>query len=146
MIEASKIRCVNNMDQKLIQKIKNDQQDSILEELLREKASVLTRASWAVEDVLEKLVRLEKEIEEKISLLNCLENIDDVSALLRTKEILYEDINYQIDEYNVFCRKADLQYYYLIVTREALGLRRHEMVQKIYRVPEKKKRIKTFHG
>jgi phage shock protein A len=134
------------MDQKTIRKIKNDQQCSLLEELLREKASVLARAGWAVEDVLDKLARLERDIEKKITSLNASAKINDGSALLRQKENLCEEINCQIEEYNSFCRKAHLQYYYLIVTREALGLRRHEMVQKIYRIPEKKKRIKVFHG
>lgn len=134
------------MDQKTIQKIKGEQQSSLLEELLREKASVLTRASWAVEDVLDKLAGLDGKIEKKMARLNSLQNIDDASALLQQKKKLYEEINCHIDEYNSFCRKAHLQYYYLIVTREALGLRRHEMVQKIYRIPEKKKRIKAFHG
>jgi phage shock protein A len=134
------------MDQKTIQKIKNDQQCSLLEELLREKASVLTRAGWAVEDVLDKLARLERDIEKKISYLDALTKTNADSALLRQKESLYEEINGQIDEYNRFCRKAHLQYYYLIVTREALGLRRHEMVQKIYRIPDNKKRIKAFDG
>jgi len=134
------------MDQKTIQKIKKEQQSNILEELLREKASVLSRASWAVEDVLDKLAKLEAEIEKKISRLNGVKKVDHPSALMRQKEKLYEEINGQIDEYNRVCRKAHLQYYYLIVTREALGLRRHEMVQKMYRIPETKKRIKAFHG
>jgi len=37
----------------------------VLEELLREKAAVLTRAGWAVEEVLEKMKRIEGEIEIK---------------------------------------------------------------------------------
>jgi hypothetical protein len=126
------------MDQKTIQKIKHDQQDHLLEELLREKAAVLTRASWAVEEVLEKMTRLEGEIEIKTSLLNALEDEVDREDFLRQKKIFCEEINGLIEAYNAFREKAQLQYYYLIVTREALGLRRHEMVEKIYRVPEKK--------
>jgi hypothetical protein len=130
------------MDQKTIQKIKNDQQDHLLEELLREKAAVLTRASWAVEEVLEKMTRLQSEIEIKTSLLDALEAEVDREDFLRQKKIFCEEINALIEAYNACREKAQLQYYYLIVTREALGLRRHEMVEKIYRVPDKKTRYR----
>lgn len=131
------------MDQKTIKKIKSDQQDSVLEELLREKAAVLTRASWAVEEVLEKMKRIESEIEIITSLINALNTEEGHSAVLRQKKIFCEEINGKIEEFNSIREKAQLQYYYLIVTREALGLRRHEMVQKIYRVPEKKKKMQV---
>ena len=52
------------------QKIKNDQQDNLIEELLREKAAVLSRAGMAVDEAIEQLIKIEREIEEKISLLN----------------------------------------------------------------------------
>jgi hypothetical protein len=131
------------MDQKTIQKIKSDQQDSVLEELLREKAAVLTRAGWAVEEVLEKMKRIEGEIEIKSSLMKSMDHETDRAVLSRRKKIFCEEINCKIDEYNTIREKAELQYYYLIVTREALGLRRHQMVQKIYHVPEKKKNIQA---
>ena len=128
------------MNQKTIQKIKTDQQDNILEELLREKAAVLTRASWAVEEVIEKLTRIEGEIEIKISFLNSTDGNDNSYESSHQKQLICEEINYNIEEFNSIRQKAQLQYYYLIVTREALGLRRHEMVQKIYRIPDKKKK------
>ena len=115
----------------------------MLEELLREKAAVLTRASWAVEEVLEKMKRIEGEIEIITSLIHALDSKNDHSVALRQKKIFYEEINCKIEEFNSIRRKAQLQYYYLIVTREALGLRRHEMVQKIYGVPEKKKKMQA---
>jgi len=34
---------------------------------------------------------------------------------------------------------AKLRFYYLIVTREALGLRRHQKVEEMYRIPPIKK-------
>jgi len=115
----------------------------LLEELLREKAAVLTRASWAVEEVLEKMKHLEGEIEIKTSLLNALEGEVNWEEFLRQKKIFCEEINGLIDAYNTFREKARLQYYYLIVTREALGLRRHEMVEKIYRVPDRKNKMQV---
>ena len=134
------------MDQKTIQKIKSDQQDSVLEELLREKAAVLTRAGWAVEEVLEKMKRIEGEIEIKSSLMKSMDHETDRAVLSRRKKIFCEEINCKIDEYNTIREKAELQYYYLIVTREALGLRRHEMIQEIYRIPGKKKKYGQLDG
>ena len=130
------------MDQKTIQKIKSDQQDNILEELRREKAAVLTRASWAVEDVLEKMIRIERQIESKISFLASRYGQDESCAALKQRRMIFEEINSHVEEYNRIRQKAELQFYYLIVTREALGLRRHEMVQKMYRIPEKKKKYR----
>ena len=115
----------------------------MLEELLREKAAVLTRAGWAVEEVLEKMKRIEGEIEIKSSLMKSMDHETDRAVLSRRKKIFCEEINCKIDEYNTIREKAELQYYYLIVTREALGLRRHHMVQKIYHVPDKKKKIQV---
>ena len=124
------------------QKIKNDKQDTLIEELLREKAAVLTRAGVAVENVLVRLMHIEHEIEEKMSLLNSLH--DEKQSLSEAKQkLICEEINMNIDQFNVFRQKAQLQYYYLIVTREALGLRRHEMVQNIYRIPDKKPRLQA---
>jgi len=140
---SNKQHALKTMDQKTVQKIKSDQQDSVLEELLREKAAVLTRASWAVEEVLEKMKRIEGEIEIITSLIHALDSKNDHSVALRQKKIFYEEINCKIEEFNSIRRKAQLQYYYLIVTREALGLRRHDMVQKIYGVPEKKKKMQA---
>jgi len=34
---------------------------------------------------------------------------------------------------------AQLRYYYLIVTREAMGFRRHKAVEDVYRIPPKRK-------
>lgn len=135
------------MNQKTIQRISKDQQqDNILEELRREKAAVLARASWAVEEVIDKMERIEEEIRLKISTLNAAEGQDDSRDILRRRKLLYEEINGHIDAFNAFRQKAQLKYYYLIVTREALGLRRHEMVQKIYRIPDKKKKLELTHG
>ena len=134
------------MDQKTIQKIRGDQQDNILEELRREKAAVLSRASWAVEDVLEKMVRIEGQIESKFSYLSSRSDDDDGCASLKQRRKIFEEINRHVEEYNRIRQKAELQFYYLIVTREALGLRRHEMVQKMYRIPDKKKKYELENG
>jgi hypothetical protein len=125
------------------QKRKNDQQDNLLEELLREKAAVLSRAGMAVDEAIEQLMRIDREIEVKISLLNTFCRNNHASKMLQKKQMVCEEINLSIDQFNAIRQKAQLQYYYLIVTREALGLRRHEMIQDIYRIPAKKEKIRT---
>ena len=125
------------------QKRKNDQQDNLLEELLREKAAVLSRAGMAVDEAIEQLMRIGREIEVKISLLNTFCWNNHASEMLQKKQMVCEEINLSIDQFNAIRQKAQLQYYYLIVTREALGLRRHEMIQNIYRIPAKKEKIRT---
>ena len=128
------------------QKRKNDQQDNLLEELLREKAAVLSRAGMAVDEAIEQLMRIDREIEAKISLLNSFSRNKHAPDILKKKQLIFEEINLSIDQFNAIRQKAQLQYYYLIVTREALGLRRHEMIQEIYRIPEKKKKYRQLNG
>ncbi len=48
---------------------KQNQHDSLCEELLRERAAVLSRAGFAVEDALEKLLKIDQQIEEKMQYL-----------------------------------------------------------------------------
>ena len=127
----------------LSQKRKNEQKDNLLEELLREKAAVLSRAGMAVEEALEQLTRIDQEIEAKLSLLNTFIWNKHTSEMLQKKQMVCEEINLSVDQFNSIRKKAELQYYYLIVTREALGLRRHEMIQDIYRIPDKKEKIRT---
>ena len=123
---------------------KNEHHNNIYEELLRERAAVLSRAGMAVSDAIELLTRLDKEIEGKISFLEalkCNENIQDVEQNIQA---ICDEINLIIEKFNATCRKAKLQYYYLIVTREALGLRRHDRIREIYRIPDEKKKIKVI--
>lgn len=126
------------------QKRKTDQQDNLLEELLREKAAVLSRAGMAVDDAIGQLMRVDREIEVKISLLKDLSENEHSPETSHKKQSIHEEINLSIDRFNTIRQKAQLQYYYLIVTREALGLRRHEMIQEIYRIPEKKEKRKAI--
>jgi hypothetical protein len=123
---------------------KNDLHDNICDELLREKAAVLSRAGFAVEDVLQKMACIHQEIETKISLLRS--SVSDLpdQKILQRKLLIIDEINLHIDEFNHIRQKAELQFYYLIVTREALGLRRHQAVQDLYRIPEKKKKIQAY--
>ncbi|MGA2525255.1 MAG: hypothetical protein ABSF79_01360 [Smithellaceae bacterium] len=120
---------------------KDKQQDDLCEELLRERAAVLSRAGTAVSDAIDRLMRMDREIEKKIFFLKALNRNKNKREILQEKKLICEEINLSINQFNATRQKAHLQYYYLIVTREALGLRRHEMVQEIYRIPAEKKKL-----
>jgi len=122
---------------------KKDQQESLCEELLRERAVVLSRAGFAVEDALEKLAKIEEQIEDKLRYFYAYRKDDSVPGG-QSRQAFLNDINLTIDQFNAACQKAEIQFYYLIVTREALGLRRHETVQRLYRVPPKKKKMQAI--
>jgi hypothetical protein len=49
------------------------------------------------------------------------------------------EINGEIRHYNSAREYAQLRYFYLIVTREAMGIRRHKTVEEAYKIPPKKK-------
>lgn len=144
MIEARLVGAKENIMQQTSQKRKNDKQDNLLEELLREKAAVLSRAGMAVDDAIGQLMSVDREIEVKISLLKSFSENEHSSEILQKKQSIHEEINLRIDLFNTIRQKAQLKYYYLIVTREALGLRRHEMIKEIYRLPAKKEKIKAI--
>jgi hypothetical protein len=122
--------------------------DLTQEEILRERALVLARAGDSVQRALEKLRAIEKVIRDKEQLLNEViesgtngntTNHDDVPHV--SSEKLVSEINKNIFAYNKMREYAKLRYYYLIVTREAMGFRRHKMVEEIYRIPSKKQSI-----
>lgn len=123
---------------------KRDQHESLCEELLRERAAVLSRAGFTVEDALEKLRKIESQIEERIRYWRTRIQDDSAGEFPPDRQMIFEEINSIIDQYNTACRSAEIQFYYLIVTREAMGLRRHEVVYRLYQVPPKKKKIQAI--
>lgn len=127
-----------------IQTIKENQHENLCEELLRERAAVLGRAGIAVEDAIDRLMSLAQEIETKMSLLKSYRTAAQNREILGKQKLLHEEINLDVDQYNDLCRNAQLKYYYLIVTREALGLRRHDVIKEIYRIPAIMKKIKAI--
>ena len=116
---------------------RENHQESLIDEMLRERAAVLARAGFAVEVALEKLSAIAREVEEKIARLNRPGQVSPAVGLM------CEEINIFIDKFNAERQNAEVKYYYLIVTREAMGLRRHETVQKIYAIPPKKEKIQV---
>jgi hypothetical protein len=127
-----------------LQTRKDNHHENICEELLQERAAVLSRAGYAVEDAIDRLKSVGREIETKISLLKSYRTEEHNREILDKQKLLHEEINLHIDQFNDFCRNAQIKYYYLIVTREAMGLRRHEMIKEIYRIPSIKKKIQAI--
>jgi hypothetical protein len=123
---------------------KENQHESLCEELLRERAAVLSRAGFAVEDALAKLLKIDQQIEEKMKVLRSGQKDASGREDLRDKQSIFDEINVIIEQFNTACHKAEIQYYYFIVTREALGLRRHETVRQLYQIPPKKKKIQAI--
>jgi len=98
------------------------------EELLKERAEVLGRAGEALAAALSDLERIGRSISESVR------NAGECPG----SETLTE-INGEIRQYNRAREYAQLRYYYLIVTREAMGFRRHKAVEEAYKIPPKKK-------
>ncbi len=120
--------------------------DEILkEEFLKERAVVLGRTGESVARAVAKLQRMAQVIEENhqhmISLERRLCGEDDHNHLKKAKEKALKDINKMILQYNRLCDHAQLRYYYLIVTREAMGLRSQHRMEEFYRIPPKKKQL-----
>ena len=96
------------------------------------------------EDALAELTKLDHELQIKNEQLKSLKKHEQIPDKLNKQRVLIEEINMIIDQFHAVRQGAQLKYYYLIVTREALGLRRHDMIQEIYRIPVKKKKIQAF--
>ncbi len=125
--------------------------ENIQEDIFRERAMVLARAGESVQGVLEKLKQIEVIIEEKLGIYHdaiagtyTFSHSNGDGTSYRSFDELCNDINNRISEYNRTREHAKVRYYYFIVTREAMGLRRHKMVEDIYRIPSKKEYMKRL--
>ena len=119
--------------------------DDVLQaELLREKAAVLGRAGDSVDRALITLRHLGEYIEGRCGELRQNENgrmpHEAFTPAAHHRQIIRE-INKEIHRYNRLREYAQLRYHYLIITREALGLRKHQHVEEIYAIPPKKKQL-----
>jgi hypothetical protein len=98
------------------------------EELLKERAEVLGRAGEALAAALSDLEKIDCSISASIR-----------AAGERPDSESLTEINGEIRHYNRAREYAQLRLYYLLVTREAMGFRRHKMVEEAYKIPPKKK-------
>lgn len=101
-------------------------------EILQERAEVLGRAGEKLTRALNRLKAIESVINIKMESLTNPEPGQNPADLIG-------DINGEIRHYNEAREYAKLRYYYLIVTREAMGFRRHKAVEEVYSIPPKKK-------
>ncbi len=120
------------------------------EDLFRERALVLTRAGESVQVALQKLSEIEDGMKHRLKSIK--HSVEENNYETGTKidnspggltEKLLDEINSEILKYNNTREYAKLRYYYFIVTREAMGLRIHKMVEEIYRIPPKKECINS---
>jgi hypothetical protein len=98
------------------------------EELLQERAEVLGRAGEALAAALSDVERIGRSISARLR-----------KAGEHPDSELLTEINDEIRHYNRAREYAQLRLYYLIVTREAVGFRRHKTVEEVYKIPPKKK-------
>ena len=103
-------------------------------EILQERAEVLGRAGEKLALALNKLKAIESVINVKMESLT-----GPASERSESPADLIGDINGEIRHFNEAREYAKLRYYYLIVTREAMGFRRHKSVEEVYSIPPKKK-------
>lgn len=121
-------------------------EDFLQEELLQERAAVLGRAGESVSRALEKLQSIEMRLDGRLSRLKDIEQLitQDRSGarhLGGLRRQMMVEINREISKYNGAREFALMRHYYLIVTREAMGMRRHHWVEQHYRVPPRKKHL-----
>lgn len=105
------------------------------EEIFQERADVLFRTGEALSDALRKLTSIGEIVDSGIEGLHTLTENEDPATIGE----LYARINGEISRYDRAREYAKLRYRYLIITREAMGFRRHTWVEKIYRIPPKRK-------
>jgi len=69
------------------------------------------------------------------------QDLTDVRSLSQLRRQIVAEINWEISRFNGAREYALMRLYYLIVTREAMGMRRHHWVDQHYRVPPRKKHL-----
>jgi hypothetical protein len=115
-------------------------QDILQEEMLRERAAVLARAGEKLTAAMEKLLKIEAEISDASALWRRSggEGHGAAPAEAKGAHRILGEINAKIRAYNRQRELVKTRYYYLIVTREALGLIHHQRLAEIYRIPPEK--------
>jgi hypothetical protein len=111
------------------------------EEIFQERAEILYHTGDKLSKALDRLKAIEEEIEAKLDILR--ESVKN--GLEKDCSELFKETNREIRKYNKAREHAELRYYYLIVTREAMGLRRHKWVDETYKIPPKKERLKGLN-
>lgn len=123
-----------------------DTENILREEMMQERAAVLGRAGEKLSHAIEKMTMIERCIEEQLqhfsSLMEKCREENDNSKLASLRKKMIKEINGEIGRFNHAREYAKLRYYYLIVTREAMGMRRHHWVEEVYKIPPRKKYVR----
>ena len=119
-----------------------DPENILREEMLKERAEVLGRAGERLATSIEKMSIIEQGIDEllqhfRLVVKKCEKRGGD-NEIASLKQDILGEINREIGKFNRAREYAKLRYYYLIVTREAMGMRRHHWVDEWYRIPPRK--------
>lgn len=117
-------------------------QNILQEEMLRERAAVLARAGEHLADALKKLDKIDSEIAAEMAALQRVTGHDESDAPAGDgddQRRLIRELNAKIGLYNRQREQVRTRYYYLIVTREALGIIHHQRLEEIYRIPPPKR-------
>jgi len=111
------------------------------EEIFQERADILYHTGNKLSEALDRLGAIEEAIEAKLVLLR--ESVE--KGLDNDCHRFFTEANGEIRKYNKAREHAELRYYYLIVTREAMGFRRHKWVDEMYKIPPKKEILKRLN-
>jgi len=121
-------------------------EDLLKEEFIQERAAVLGRAGEKVSAAIEKLLEIEEIIEKRLSRFD--QMVEKSRAphgdgeLVSLRRQILKEINEEIGKFNRAREYAKLRYYYLVVTREAMGMNRHHWIEDVYRIPPRKKQLR----
>ena len=130
---------------------KRSTQEILQEEMLRERAAVLARAGERLSQAMEKLHTLERDIEAAMTAEQTGEVVNEAgrSGASKTESVradgtedrreFLQRLNAKIHAYNRQREQVRILYYYLIVTREAMGMIHHQRLEEMYRIPPKKR-------
>ncbi|HEX7534479.1 MAG TPA: hypothetical protein VF343_04410 [Syntrophales bacterium] len=119
-----------------------DPENILREEMLKERAEVLGRAGEKLAAAIDKMRIIEQGIDERLKhfrfTMEKYEERGSDNKIASLKQEMMGEINREIAKFNRAREYAKLRYYYLIVTREAMGMRRHHWVDEWYSIPPRK--------
>ncbi|MGZ3594846.1 MAG: hypothetical protein ACXWMV_05065, partial [Syntrophales bacterium] len=119
-----------------------DPENILREEMLKERAEVLGRAGEKLGAAIDKMRIIEQGIDERLKQFHFdMEKYEERGSDKKIASLNQEmigEINREIAKFNRAREYAKLRYYYLIVTREAMGMRRHHWVDEWYSIPPRK--------
>ena len=119
-----------------------DPENILREEMLKERAEVLGRAGEKLAAAIDKMSIIEQGIDDRLKHFRFVwkkyEERGGDNEIASLKQEMMGEINREIAKFNRAREYAKLRYYYLIVTREAMGMRRHHWVDEWYRIPPRK--------